>query len=161
MIDAATTVTQTGISQWGVKGASILCCIPLFDIVQGFVPNYVHSMLLGVVRQFVEYWLHSSRSNRPYYIGSRIEEIDLKLLSIKPPIEIRRLPRSLSTRKYWKASEYRSFLLFYSFIMLQGVLPNRYLKHWLLLVNAATILIDSQITRNDLEYANTCLLKCC
>ena len=38
---------------YGVKVPSILSLIPSFDIVTGFVPGYMHSALLGIVRQFV------------------------------------------------------------------------------------------------------------
>ena len=42
------------------------------------------------------------------------------------PKEIRRLPRSITTREHWKANEYKTFVLYYSLIILQGILPLPY-----------------------------------
>jgi len=42
--------------------------MPYFDIVWGFIPDYVHAVLLGVIRQFTELLLNNS--DQPYYIGN-------------------------------------------------------------------------------------------
>ena len=45
----------------GVKGSSLLMQLyPHFDMIEGFVPDYMHSVLLGVTRQFVNLWLSPS-----------------------------------------------------------------------------------------------------
>jgi len=85
---------------FGVKGPSILSLIPKFDIVHGFYPDYMHSVLLGVVRQFLNLWFDSHSNLKPYYLGRKLSPIDDALLAIKPPSEIKRLPRSLVSRKY-------------------------------------------------------------
>lgn len=41
----------------GVKGYSILSCVPLIDIGTCVLPEYMHSVLLGVVKQFIKLWL--------------------------------------------------------------------------------------------------------
>ena len=46
----------TGKRTFGFKLASPLLFLPKFDIVFGFVPDYMHFMLLGVVRQFTMYF---------------------------------------------------------------------------------------------------------
>jgi hypothetical protein len=78
---------------------------------------------------------------------------------MKPPNEIHRLPRSLQTRKFWKASEYKSFLLFYSPVILKDILPHRYFAQWLLLVKVTHIMLQLRISHEDLQLANMCLLK--
>jgi len=65
-----------------------------------------------------------------------MKAVDAVMTNIKPPNEIRHLPRRLEDRKFWKASEFCNFSLFYSLVALAGVLLRRYLLHWLLLVNA-------------------------
>lgn len=52
----------------GVKGPSPLINMPYFDIVWGFVPDYMHAVLLGVIRQLTELLLNNS--DQPYYTGS-------------------------------------------------------------------------------------------
>lgn len=66
----------TGRHVRGVKGPSPLINLPGFDIVWSFTPDYMHCVLLGVSRQFLELWL--SNVGETYYIGTPqiIKEID-------------------------------------------------------------------------------------
>jgi hypothetical protein len=131
---------------FGVKGLTILSLIPSFDLVKGFFPDYMHSVLLGVVRQMISLWFDSSNHSKPFYLGRHVQHIDSLLLAIKPPSEVKRLPRSLTVKKYWKASEFRNFLLFYSPICLNHFLPNVYLHHWYLLFFAVHNLMRKDIS---------------
>ncbi|CAL1671905.1 unnamed protein product [Lasius platythorax] len=67
--------------------------------------DYMHCVLLGVVRTFADAWFNSSYSDKPWYMGKFLLELDRKLTKIKPPSEISRTPRSINDRKLWKASE--------------------------------------------------------
>lgn len=113
----------------GVKGPSPLINMPCFDIVWGFVPDYMHAVLLGVIRQLTELLL--SNSDQQYYTGSpsTIRVMENRIKDIKPPHLITRLHRPLADLKYWKVSEWRAWLLFYCLPVLGGVLQPRHLKH--------------------------------
>jgi len=154
MVDHAEEAIISGMPVKGVKGPNILMLLPKFDVAESFVPDYMHAVLLGVVRAFVYLWLDSSSFKCDYYLGGVKDKIDTALLKINPPAEIRRLPRSLDSRKYWKASEWRNFLLFYSPVILHKLLPSKYYDHWLLLVFAVSTLLScpsyKQITQADL-----------
>lgn len=113
----------------GVKGVSIIAGLPTFDCVKGFTGEYLHSVCQGVMRQLCNTWLNSPNHNEDYYIGLQVNELDRRLKSISPPSEISRAPRSLRERKFWKASEWRAFIL-YGMVILTGILPNVYLKHF-------------------------------
>ena len=54
----------------GVKRPSILLLICHFNIISGFVVDYMHTVCLGVARTLTSLWLESS--GKPYYIGNRI-----------------------------------------------------------------------------------------
>jgi len=114
--------------------------------------------LLGVCRQFITIWTDSSNHGKPFYRKST-KAVDTILANIKPPNEIRRLPRSLEDRKFWKASEFRNFLLFYSPVALADVLPRKYFLHWMLLVNAINLLLGESITEESVEQSRDCLIK--
>ena len=90
-------------------------------------------MLTGVTRQMVNLWTDSKHHGEAYYIGRKVNLVDERLKEISPPSEIHRAPRSLLERKCWKASERRAFL-FYSLIILQGILPPIYLNNFFLYV---------------------------
>ena len=57
------------------------------------------------------------------------------------------------------ASELRSWLFHYSLPCLRGILPERYLHHYLLLVNAVWLVNQESITKEDLACSNFCFLK--
>ncbi|XP_072170541.1 uncharacterized protein [Diadema setosum] len=143
----------------GVKGPSLLLFLPLFNIITGFVADYMHCALLGVTRQFVRLWHDSAYHDRQWYLGNKTQDFDNKLLSTKPPRELRRAPRSILTKTYWKATEWKSFLLYYSPFVLGGLLPLKYLKHWCLLVFAIHILLQAKVSRGTLDSAELALKK--
>ncbi|XP_073724631.1 uncharacterized protein [Misgurnus anguillicaudatus] len=143
----------------GVKGPSPLINMPYFDIVWGFVPDYMHAVLLGVIRQLTELLLNNS--DQPYYIGSPniMRVIENRLRNIKPPHLITRLPRPLTDLKFWKASEWRAWLLFYSLPVLNGLLQTCYIKHLSLLVSAVFLLLKEQVSFQDVNLADEMLLE--
>ena len=49
-------VMKTGKVKNGIKGASVLLLLPLFNIISSFVPDYMHCVLLGVVKSMVDKW---------------------------------------------------------------------------------------------------------
>ena len=89
----------------------------------------MHNILLGVVKHHTELLL--SQSNESYYIGSPkfVSVIDKRLMKISVPALISRTPRTIKERKLWKASEWRSWLLFYSQFCLKDILSAKYLRH--------------------------------
>ncbi|KAG0436799.1 hypothetical protein HPB47_017753 [Ixodes persulcatus] len=59
----------SGASVNGVKGPSPLTDLPYFNLVWGFSVDYMHCVLLGVIRQFTEYLFSSTNCRENYYIG--------------------------------------------------------------------------------------------
>ena len=92
------------------------------------------------------------------YIGRSIKKIDKNLLKQRPPHEFSRVPRSVEKhRKYWKASELRNWLLYYSLPLLLTILPPLYLHHFSLLVCAMHILLQSNLTTVQIQAADDML----
>ena len=143
----------------GVKEVSPLFLLAHYDIARGFSPDYMHSVLLGVVRQTVNMFFNSSSHQKPFFIGKSIEKADKYMEAMSPPSEIQRIPRAVSQRAYWKASEWRAFLLYYSPILFEILLPKKYFLHWLLLFEAIHRLISRHITAQDITIARLCLCK--
>jgi len=152
-VELACQAESTHVAVSGVKGISLLYLLPDFDIITGFNPECMHSVMLGVVRQFASLWMDSQYSGCAFSIRAKSTMINSLLVSIKPPSEVKRLPRSLESRCYWKASEWRAFLLLYSVVILKGVLPDRYYNHWILLVYSVYSMHQKLVDR-------TCLLTC-
>ena len=75
-------------------------------------------------------------------IGRSVKDVDKVLLQQRPPHDFSRATRSIEQhRNYWKASEFRSWLLFYSI-----PIPPLYIHHYSLLVCALHILLQCNIT---------------
>ncbi|XP_040074074.1 uncharacterized protein LOC115330680 [Ixodes scapularis] len=143
----------------GVKGPTVLSLIPEFDCGSGFVVDYMHCVLLGVVRTFLHLWFDSKYHGESWYMGRQVEVVDKKLLAIKPPDYITRTPRSLKHRCYWKASELRAWLLFYSFPALHQSLPDVYFDHFALLVGAVYLLLSESVSVEDIDISERLLLR--
>ncbi|MGH0144495.1 UNVERIFIED_CONTAM: hypothetical protein FKN15_003413 [Acipenser sinensis] len=79
-------VQGNGQSEMGVKGVSPLLLLSEFDIIKGFVPDYMHSVCLGVVRQFTNLWFDTKNANQDFHLTSRDKQlIDAQLLKLRPP----------------------------------------------------------------------------
>lgn len=117
---------------YGIKGVSILAK----HITQKRVPtDYMHAVTEGTTKQFLKCWTDPKNKHLKFYIGNRVKEIDKMLLRIKPPHEFERSPRPISVSHFWKASKYRSWLLYYSLPILNDILPPDYVHHFALLVS--------------------------
>ncbi|XP_057323628.1 uncharacterized protein LOC130666535 [Microplitis mediator] len=138
----------------GVKGYSAASCLPLIDLGTCFIPEFMHSVLLGVVKQIIGLWFINKK---PWSLKEKTKEIDEFILRIRPPQSFSRLPRKLSQYTLFKASEFYNFLLFYSIPLLSVYLPIIYFEHWLLLVKAIFNLVKSMITQAELEEADSLL----
>ena len=142
----------------GFHDVTPLAKLPLFDLVLGIVPDYIHGVLLGVTKQLLNLWLASSTFKKPWFIGHKIKAIDKRLKDMKPPDIIQRLPRQLETgRAYFKASELQAWLLYYSVPCLIDILPERYLQHFAYLVEGVYILLEDNITPDLLALARDLL----
>jgi len=159
-IHLAEQAVSSQCSVLGVKGPSILSLLPNFNIIQGLVPDYMHSIMLGVVRQMATLWFDSANNSEPFYIEPANQKlIDLLLLSIRPPCNISRTPRSLSLRKFWKAHEWYSWTCYYSLPALQSCLAKKFFVHWALLVECITILLNDSIPPLLVEHCDACFKK--
>lgn len=138
----------------GVKGDTILSKLPLIDLGTCVIPEYMHSALLGVGRQFTNIFV---TKQGPWSLKNVSEEINNFLLKIRPPTFVNRIPRRITDFKLFKASEYYYFILFYSLPALTNYLPEKYFNHWILFVKSLFILLQNEITKDDLKTAERLL----
>lgn len=147
VITSAEEAERSGDFVQGIKGRSILTrCL---DIVDGIPVDYMHAVLEGITKWLLRAWFESSNHREPYYIKHHLKDVDRALLNQCPPHEFSRPPRSITKHmKYFKASELRSWLLFYSLPLLLGRLSPLYFHHYALLVCAIHILLKESITNS-------------
>lgn len=140
----------------GIIGMSPLSSI--LDLVASVPIDYMHAVLEGETRWLLKAWFESKNHNSPFYVGRQVKKIDIELLKQRPPNEFSRPPRSISKHvKFWKASELRNWLLYYSLPLLLDFLPSLYWHHFALLVCAMHILLSESITHAQIEAAEQML----
>lgn len=145
---ATAAADEPGSRICGVKGPTWLFLIPGFDVIENMIPDSMHSIFIGIVGQFLDLWLLSSK-NSPFHI--EIEHFDDIVANVKVPAEVLKLPRLHSSK--WKAHEKRNFLFFYSVPALRQLLPRKYYRHWLLLVNAIRLVSQKEFADEVIEIA--------
>lgn len=89
-----------------------------------------------------------------------ISELNIRLKQINEtrPVEIHRSLRSLDDLKFWKGTEFRSFLLYFGIVALKDHLSLEEFEHFLLLTCAARIFY-ADVYRNYRKIAHGYLTK--
>lgn len=137
----------------GVQGICPAVTFEYFDLVKSFCLDYMHNTLLGVTKRMIEFWLNPSHEHPSLISKTSRKVLNRRIASIKPPRFISRLPRSLEQRKMFKASEYRSMLLYWLPVCLHGILGKKYLDHFKLLSACIYKLLNTEITDQDKAVA--------
>lgn len=137
----------------------ILKNVPGLGLVSSVPLDYMHLILLGVVKRLITLWTIGPLKTR--LSTSQIQKISEKLLKLRHscPIEFSRRPRKLSEYLHWKATEFRTFLLYTGPIVLKNIVSPEVYSHFLLLHCAITILINDAHIRiqSNIDYAEELL----
>ena len=132
-------------------------------LVSEFVLDYMHLVLLGVVKRLLFLWLYNKFDKPKVRIKpSTVRSISARLLSYIEycPKEFSRKPRSLSEWRMFKATELRTFLLYTGMVALKDKVHINVYKNFLLLVCAMRIFLSSHYCSINayIEQARTMLL---
>ena len=134
----------------GLRGESVV--ENLVPLPSAMLIDYMHQVLLGVVRTTLYNLVRSSRFSK---IAKA--KVSQALLSCKlPSCDYKRQLRSIDTVKYWKASELKSFLL-YGFVCLIDTVSHELFIHFFILSAAIRMLLDSK--KENVNLAGS-LLDC-
>ncbi|XP_057329179.1 uncharacterized protein LOC130670022 [Microplitis mediator] len=137
----------------GIKGPSVLSSLPNFDCIWGFPHDYMHAVLLGVTRQLWNRW------SKNFLTANQKKLINARLTNIRPTNEIHRTPQMLLKKRTWKATEWRSWLLFYSVPVLSGILREDLLDSYKLLVKSIYKLLSVNLGEDQLLTCEIDLLN--
>lgn len=156
------TALSTNTTSHGIKGPTFLQSLTYYNLVKGVCIDYMHGVLLGVVRLLMTLWFSSQKKDGYGSISNMVDLVDLRLRHIKPPNTISRVPRSIKDHlKHWKASELKSWLLYYSLPILKDLLLDDYYQHYLLFVNAMYILLQDSISPAEVNTAEVMIKQFC
>lgn len=143
----------------GIKGPSAVLMFPKLDIIKSFPIDYMHGIALGVMKDLIQIWIGKKSIPKPPYPNYMMrktehrEIIDKRILRLKPPQRIRRMPRPLSEVANFKASELIHHMWFYLRYTLVGLLSTKIIKHFEKLSSATYILCKEHIKLDELNSA--------
>ena len=136
---------ETGKTVHGIKGPTPLLELEDFDFIRGTVPDYLHSVCHGGIRFFLHLWTDKTNHKEPWYLNNRKRSIlNARLGQMKPPYDVTRTCRPLNEINLWKASEFRSFALYY-YPALEDLLPAVYYKHFQKLIHSFQVLLQEKV----------------
>ena len=138
----------------GIKGPTWLMLLPGLDMVDGICIDYMHSVL-GVQKLLLRLWFSSEFQKEAFSYYSKVDLVNSRLRSMRPPLDITRMPEDVSYLKHWKASVYKVFLLQLGLPSLHGVLKDDHFKHFQKLVYSVYTLLKSDITPEEIKQART------
>jgi len=110
-----------------VTSISFVVDIPGVNVVSSFSLDYMHLVTLGVIKKLILLWMKGPLNVR--LPSSKIKQISNLLLSFRSkfPCEFSRKPRAVEEVLRWKATEFRSFLLYIGPLVLKST-PKIVLK---------------------------------
>lgn len=114
-------------------------------MVTDFPIDYMHACCLGVMRKLLNVWISGALATR--LSGHKVNILSEHLESLKPyiPLEFNRKPRTLYELPRWKATEFRTFLLYLGSFVLKNIIDRAVYEHYLLFHTAISILISAKL----------------
>ena len=133
------------------------------DMVASFPLDYMHLVLLGVVRRVLKSWLGLKGGDGVTY--AKLHRLQIPTINCRQimfsksvPSEFQRKPRSFTFAALFKATELRMFLCYTSpAVMLRVFKKVNIYQHFMLLVCAMRILLSPAQSHESVMFARTCL----
>lgn len=122
------------------------------DMVNTFPIDYMHNVCLGVMRKLLNCWVGGKLTVR--LASQTVKLLSNRLLSFREymPREINRKPRSLDELPRFKATEFRSFLLYTGVIALHNLVDVAVYNHFLLFHCGIALLVSPKSVHNVINY---------
>lgn len=128
-------------------------------MVSQFPLDYLHLVCLGVTKKLIELWTEGPLQVRVSSYQVRKINQELSLFEKTRPTEINRQIRKLELYKIWKATEFRTFLLYTGIVALKNNVKDAVYENFLLLSCAIRILCDDKMCHRYNELAKQLLIQ--
>ena len=153
-MDQAQLAQATKKSLFGVLGTS-----PLHDVLRipdSLILDYMHLVLEGEFVRRLSIWLNGQDENG--FLAKQVAPLEDAMDKINFPHDFNRKLRPFRDFKRWKDREIQNFFLHASLPLLKTFLPPQFFYHLSIFVTAIWLLIDDQITSEDIELARILLV---
>lgn len=118
---------------------SIIEMILGVDMVKDFpTSDPLHLLDIGIMKRCLLRWTEGTKTYRNHFRKNVIDKINLHLMRMRRemPTEIHRSIRDLDCLKFWKGTEFRTFLLYIGIVALEEDLTEEEYEHFKLLICA-------------------------
>ncbi|MES9880914.1 MAG: hypothetical protein ABW185_08540 [Sedimenticola sp.] len=117
----------------------------------------MHNLFLGTAKRMFSTWVDSDILSK-----SDLQTIGNKIKQVTIATDIGRIPCNIATNHgHFTAQEWKNWVLVYSMFVLQGVLEERYLRHWQKFVIASLHICKPCISSRSVTIAHTCFVSFC
>ncbi|XP_047128576.2 uncharacterized protein LOC124809079 [Hydra vulgaris] len=124
-----------------------------------FPPEYMHTVCLGVMRRLVVSYFSNKYGRLNCWVSENLKELleeRVKLWHSALPCEFHRKIRSFRNMHYFKATEFRTILLYTGPLLFKGIIPLKYYNHFLYLHFAMYVFIGTSHT-HYYDNATSCI----
>lgn len=113
------------------------------DMINNFPLDYMHLLCLGVMKKLLVTWIRN-RSLKTKLSAKNIENISNNLVSLRKctPCEFNRTARGLDVISFWKATEFRTFLLYLGPVVLKTQIHDEVYDNFMKLHCAVSICLS-------------------
>ncbi|PXF49886.1 hypothetical protein BWQ96_00046 [Gracilariopsis chorda] len=134
----------------GINENSILFSLPNILPYTSFPIDIIH-LFYNIGKDRLRLWL---TPGKPYSLTTlSVKEIVEELMRFRGgvPSQMASRPRPLSKFFEWKSAEFKSFILSYSLIVLDGHLPHTFLSGWRMFIQLVDICWRPTLKKRDVE----------
>ena len=125
-------------------GISPFCKLPI-DMIKCFPVDYMHQSCLGVMKRLLACWTGGAKIVKLSITQKQCINTKIEIFKHSVTSEFSRKPRTLEHLAHWKATEFRTFLLYIGYFVLHKIVRDDVLTHFLSLVVAMRILISEKL----------------
>lgn len=155
-LEVTKTKMRAAESQYGVRFCALLK-LPYYDPIRFVAIDLMHNLLLGTAKHMFCTWVEVG-----LLTDSNLRKIDLLINKFSVPSNVGRLPVHIKSNYLsFKASQWSSWTLLYSPVLLKDILPDEHYKCWLLFVRATAILSQRTLHILDVDTADKLLENFC
>lgn len=143
----------------GSKGPTYLQAITPCPV-RGTSIDAMHHLFGGQLKKNLLFFLDNSYNDLACNISKLSRSVvDDRLMKIRPPHFITRVPKSINDLATWKTSVYKSMSLYYALPILKGVVDDQHFDHFATLVAAVQYLNSDCVTPDCLSKADALICK--
>lgn len=129
-----------------------------FKLIDGFVTDHLHCVHLGVMKRLLDLWLGTVGSSKCKPISKyKLSILNKRIQNQKPISSVSRIPKPVTERSYWKASQYSDLLLYFLYFSIDGILNFNAVQNFRKLSAGIYILLQKNISPSDLLKAEMLL----